>query len=379
MWIKNGTTTLKKMQSKISLLPLLLAGTSVGYLLPNPPGKYNVTLTTGTMTDYNRDARTLMLSVFQPATCASTVPVLYMPNKTAEYQGPWAQKMFDVPADLTPLLLEARLPVCPDDPSSYSLLDDAPILLLSPGYRSTRLFFNFLASAIASEGFIVITIDHPGETNIITYPDGSTVYSNLPNVPDIDVLTPYAYIRAADASFIIDQLRNATAMAKLLPKQPQTDRVAMAGHSLGGAATVLAAGMDPRIRGVINWDGPFFGSLPPSGLPQPVLYVASEREEDPRMLAVWPQLKGPKLWIKIANLTHQGMFDLPTLLQAAGRSGFLGGALGTVEPAESVRILTEYAVEWMNGTFAGKIGGPFFEDPEPDRFPEVSTVRKENF
>jgi dienelactone hydrolase len=365
------------MQFKLPFFTLLLATMGVGYLLPNPPGQYNVTVTTGAITDYNRDTRKLMISVFQPAICASTVPILYMPNKTAEHEGTTIERNYNVSLDLTPLFSKARQPVCLEDCSPK---DDAPVLLLSPGYRGTRLYYNFLASAIASEGFTVITIDHPGETSSITYPDGTAVYVNLPNPSNIDDETPYAYNRAADASFIIDQLSNATAMSNLLLRQLQTDRVVMAGHSLGGAAAVLAAGQDSRIRGVINWDGPFFGSLPASGLSQPVLYVGTKRLE-PRFTATWPKLNGPKLWIEIENLMHEGMTDLPTLFQAAGQNttGFITDLLGKVAPEQSVRILTVYATEWMKCTFAGEVGGPLLEGQESDKFPEVSTVRKGNF
>ncbi len=71
----HGTTTFADMQSILSLLLLFLANTTTGYLTPDPPGKYNVTLTTGPLIDYARNGRALMLSVFQPSTCASTVPV----------------------------------------------------------------------------------------------------------------------------------------------------------------------------------------------------------------------------------------------------------------------------------------------------------------
>jgi pimeloyl-ACP methyl ester carboxylesterase len=366
-----------KMQFKFSLLPFLLATTGAGYLLPNPPGKYNVTVTTQALTDYDRGHRTLMLSVFQPTTCASTIPILYMPNKTAEHEGTTLQRNFNVTVDLTPLFSNARQPVCLEDCLPRS---NTPILLLSPGYRATRLYYNFLASAIASEGFTVITIDHPGETSSITYPNGTAVYVNLPNPTNIDDETPYAYTRAADASFIIDQLSNATAMAKLLPRQFPTDRVVMAGHSIGGAAAVLAAGQDSRIRGVINWDGPFFGSLPSEGLSKPVLYMGTKRSE-PRFTAAWPKFNGPKLWIEVANLTHEGMTDLPTLFQAAGQNTteFLTDLLGTIAPKQSVRILTAYATEWMKRTFAGEFGEPLLEGQESAKFPEVSTIRKGNF
>lgn len=300
-----------------------------------------------------------------------------MPNITASYQGPWIQEMFGIPVDLTPLFLEAQLPVCP---STCSLILDAPILLFSTGYRGSRLYYNVMASAIASKGFTIITIDHPGESNIIEYPDGHVVYSNLSFVGDFDELAPYAHIRAADALFIVDQLSNSTAISDLLPGEISTDRIGMLGHSLGGAAAVLAAGQDPRLRGVINLDGPFFGSLPASGLSTPVLYVATEREDDPRMLKVWPELTGPKLWIKVADLAHEGMVDLPTMLQAAGQyTGDFADLFGSMTPDEWVRILAAYTAEWMTGAFKGEIGGPLLEGEEPDRFPEVSIVRKNNF
>ena len=361
------------MYPKLSLLPLFLTTTATSFLLPNPPGRYNVTLTTGPLTDNARAARTLMLSVFQPSTCAFTTSIQNMPNKTASYQGPWIQEMFDIPVDLTPLFLSARLPVCS---SSCSPVLDAPILLYSPGYRGSRLWYNVMASAIASEGFTVITIDHPGESNIIEYPDGHTIYSNLSNA-NVDDIAPYAPTRAADISFIIDQLGN---MTDLLPANVSIDRVGVLGHSLGGAAAVLAASQDPRINAVINLDGPFFGSLPAAGLSTPVLYIATEREDDPRMLSIWPDLTGPKLWIKVKGMAHEAMLDLPAMLQVAGQyTGDLAAFFGTVGPEEWAGIMVAFTREWMDGAFGGMVGGGLLDGEGLGGFPVVEVVRKGNF
>jgi dienelactone hydrolase len=372
----------------LSILLFILFNTTGGFLLPNPPGKYNVTLTTGPLIDYTRSdndtatptPRALMLSVFQPF----TVPVSNMPNKTAEYQGPWLQKAFNLSADLTPLFLAARLPVCPDDSDGCVPLDDVPILIFDPGYGFSRLYYNVIASAIASEGFIVITIDHPGDSNIITYPDGHAVYydSLIPLTPD--ELAQHVYSRAADASFVIDQLGNATAIAELLPQRgPQTfptDRVAMLGHSLGGASAIIAASRDPRIRGAMNWDGTVYGSLPSSGLSQPALFVSSANRADASWEAAWPQLKGPKLWLTVANVTHQGLSDSLVLVQAAGLdAAAFAGFVGTLAPAEMLQIYAAYTTAWMHGAFTGKVGGLLLQGQEPDRFPEVSIVMKGNF
>ncbi|KXT10670.1 hypothetical protein AC579_4787 [Pseudocercospora musae] len=51
-------------------------------------------------------------------------------------------------------------------------------------------------------------------------------------------------------------------MAQLGYRSFSTKRIAMFGHSLGGVASIIAAGKDSRIRAVINWDGTIFGSLP---------------------------------------------------------------------------------------------------------------------
>ncbi len=387
------------MQSTSSVLLLLLANTAAGYLTPNPPGKYNVTLTTGPLIDYSRDdpyaptptPRALMLSVFQPARCASTVPVSYMPDEIADYQGPFIQNLFNISTNLTPLFREARLPVCSSRrPRGCSPLDDSPILLFSPGYSIPRFYYNVIASSIASEGFTVITIDHPGDANIIVYPDGHAVYNNA---TILDTLTWDYFPLAADTSFVVDQLSNATAMAELLPlrgRRPfRTDRVAAFGHSVGGVAAVVATCRDPRIRGAINWDGSIFGMPPAAGqeppvlpMSQPVLFMSHQNWFEDTWLATWEQLKGPKMGVFIENTTHYTFSDVPTLLHAAGQSAApLADLLGTILPAEMQRILTAYTVAWMQGVFAGdmKAGGSLLQEGQPARFPEATVLMKGNF
>ena len=309
--------------------------------------------------------------------------VSYMPDKTALAQGPYLQKNFHVSGNFTTLFENAHLSVCSNHIGSCSLLDDVPILLLSPGYGIPRLYYSVIALAIASEGFMVITIDHPEDANIITYPDGHAVYNNASIPTNAAGFLPYQLTRVTDTSFLIDQLSNAIAMGKLLPQRvPRrfpTNRIGMLGHSLGGATAVVAASHDPRVRAAINWDGTIFGSLPPSGVSQPVLLVSRENQTDPSWVADWSQLMGPKLWITIANTTHESFSDVPTLLKAAGQdAAAFDSLLGTIAPAELVRTLTAYTTAWMNGAFKGKEEGPLLQGQESDKFPAVSITRKGN-
>lgn len=373
----------------LSILLLWLANTTTGYVVPSPPGDYNVTLTTGALIDYTRNdpyaatptPRALMLSVFQPTRCVSTAHVPYMPRKTAKYQGPALEELFNISINISPLFLGAQLPVCPPHPDDCSPLDDGPVLLFSPGYSIPRLYYSVISSAMASNGFTVITIDHPEDANIIVYPDGHAVYNNA---SILDIPAWDTYVRAADASFIIDQLSNATAMAELLPNRGQRpfpiDRIGIVGHSAGGSTAILAAKQDPRIRGAINLDGSILGRPDLSGLSQPVLFMARENITYPSWQRAWPQMEGPKMYVKVADTTHQTFSDVPMLFEADGQDlAPYADLLGTIPPAKMVRLLTAYTTAWMNGAFKGKVGGPLLEGHELDKFPEVEILRKGNF
>jgi dienelactone hydrolase len=286
-----------------------------------------------------------------------------------------------LPLNPGPLFAAAELPVCSSD---CELAADPPTLLFSPGYTGSRLLYSLVASAIASYGFTVITMDHPDKAPVIVYSDGHAAYANASAVPTEAELAQYVDTRAADALFIIDQLANATAVAELLPhrgpKVFDTTQFAMLGHSLGGSTAFTAAGLDSRIRGAINWDGTLYGRLPASGLEQPMLFIASPRPQDASWVAAWPTLHGPKLWVEIANVTHQALLDGLSLFEAAGARGpELNMALGSIGAAQLVSILSEYTAEWMKGVFSGQVGGPLLEGERGDEFPEVKTVMRGNY
>ena len=346
------------MQSIISILSLAVASTAVGYLTPSPNGRYNVTVNTGELIDCSRNAPyaakptpvALMLSVFQPAKCASPKPVAYMPKKTAKYQGPFLEQTFNISTDLSPLFLGAHLPACSEDGATTQ---GFPILLFSPGYSIPRLYYSVLASSISSEGFIVITIDHPNDANIIVYPNGKAVYNNdtITDSPTWD-----EYPNAADVTFIIDQLSNATAMGELLPHRGAhpfpVDRIAMFGHSIGGASSIVAASLDSRIRAAVNWDGTIFGSPDLSNVTQPVMFLSHNPTIPPDWKKALSQMKGSQLVARIANTTHETFSDVPTLIQSSGQSSApFADILGTIAPDEMVRILTTYTTKWMHGAF----------------------------
>lgn len=132
-----------------SLLALTIAAQSV--VLPLPPGPKNVTLTTGELVDHSRldpyaptpGLRALMVSVFQPASCASAVAVDYMPPATAKYDTQ-ALAVQGWPTNYS--FTDLQQQVCPDGPMT-EVDQDAPVVLFSPGYRMSTNALRMIVTA----------------------------------------------------------------------------------------------------------------------------------------------------------------------------------------------------------------------------------------
>jgi Platelet-activating factor acetylhydrolase, isoform II len=58
-------------------------------------------------------------------------------------------------------------------------------------------------------------------------------------------------------------------------------RIAMAGHSLGGASAIPAMLADSRIRAGIDMDGATHAPIPDEGLPRPFLFLGKQSSYTP--------------------------------------------------------------------------------------------------
>ncbi|MFE1952176.1 hypothetical protein ACFW9D_17140 [Streptomyces sp. NPDC059524] len=130
--------------------------------------------------------------------------------------------------------------------------------------------------------------------------------------------------RARDASFVLDQLLGSTApwpgAAALTP-----DRIGMAGHSAGGAATIAAMLADERIRAGCDVDGSTDALIPDTGLDRPFLFLGRDGQYSPgdgpaadTWARDWPLLTGWKRWLVVAGAKHPSFTDLGLLADQLG-------------------------------------------------------------
>jgi dienelactone hydrolase len=138
--------------------------------------------------------------------------------------------------------------------------DSFPTVLLSPGFGGVNFLNTFYALELASHGFIVIGINHPGWSSGSLLVDGSQVAFNQVDLNDVDRAdTLFAEIieqKANNLSAVLDELfkLNTTTNSWLYQKIDPTKIFAI-GHSSGGSASFLACGTDSRIAKSANLDG----------------------------------------------------------------------------------------------------------------------------
>ena len=269
---------------------------------------------------------------------------------------------------------------------------DFPIVLFSPAEATTRLFYSEIASTVASSGYIVVTIDSPYDVDIVQYTDGSVAYLNATVAASATVATTDLAVstRAQDASFVLDQLSQASVISKLIPgatKGLDVGKVAMFGHSLGGAATAAVMQNDTRVAGGLNMDGALWGPVVQAGLDRPFMFMAhsghtrtdNSSSGDPlnSWYDIWPKLTSFKLDIMLANSLHYTFSDFPIVLETLkivpNATVAANLQVTNLNGARALKIVTTYVTAFMDMVLKDRhsrlLKGPVAA------FPEVSFER----
>jgi pimeloyl-ACP methyl ester carboxylesterase len=358
----------------ITLIPFYFFNISQSSSIPL--GNFLVSVTAAEIVDTSRQdpfaptpqPRTLMVSVFHPITgrCNST-SMPYMPVITATYEDA-KYSAFGVP-DGT--FRNLTLELCSPAEIPWNLQNYPPILF-SGALGTSRYLYSALAATVASKGYMVVTVDHPYDTDIVEFPSGAIVLGL--NLSDAQI--PLAVeTRAKDLSFVLDQLH----YPKLPTHLKGGGNAAAFAHSLGGAAVIALLDMDNRVVGGANLDGSVFGPSVETDTEKAVLLFGHDgknQSTDATWAALWPHLKGWKKELELMGSAHYTFSDFPLIADKLGGVNLLPpvaqSLIGSIGGERVMDILGAFVVNFLDMTLRGGSGSLF--NGADREFPEVKVV-----
>jgi dienelactone hydrolase len=348
--------------------------------LPAPTGHKPVGVTTQYMKDTSRsdpwvpslNHRELMVSLFYPAASARGPKKQYMTALESERYLE-RQNIPDLPLDAlstvrTNAVVDAR-------PAGRR----RPLIVLSPGFTNSRATLSSLAEDLASHGYVVAVVDHTYENRATAFPDGRVTGCAACEVDHLPGFwEKLVQSRAADVSFVLDKLTRPDRKWRIGRSRDarliDPSRIAMAGHSAGGASSIHAMLADSRIRAGIDIDGSTHVPIPDPGLSRPFMFMGSMDDYTPGAPGPyddweddWRQMTGYKRWIMVTGTVHQSFTDLGVL---AGQLGIDIGA--TIDANRALAITRAYTKAFFDQHLRRK-PQPLMTAPSPS-YPEVNFI-----
>ncbi|KAK9420130.1 hypothetical protein SUNI508_06658 [Seiridium unicorne] len=320
---------------------MLFIGSAYAVLLPNPTGPFWVAVSVNTLTDATHmdpfapddmpQHRRVLISTFIPLNI-TTAPCV---SRATPYMTPLVAGDYDILAgsvglpNTTFASLTMQLCDVPRHAFCSRVHSDQyetaktprPLVLFSPGFGQSRLLYGAMARSLASEGYIVVTVNHPYDATVIEFTDGSFVRAANISTDDETALEMVIQVRVADISFVIDQLQNSTTLRQPIENGASTvdfDRIIMCGHSLGGAASAATMLTESRILGGIDLDGRFFSPVTEIGVDRPFLEIGrpNHHDEDPTWDEFYNHTGAERIEISINATNHSSFTDYPAIMTA---------------------------------------------------------------
>jgi pimeloyl-ACP methyl ester carboxylesterase len=274
---------------------------------------------------------------------------------------------------------------------------------------------------VASHGYVVVGVNHTGESAISVLADGRVVPMDAAWMEP--VLGPFSgppeatmrgravvvEAKAADLRLVLDRLGALNAgtgpfadspAASLLAGRLDLTRLGAFGHSLGGNAALELARLDPHCTAAVNLDGGVWSAVGRAGLDRPNLLILADHPEfrlpcaDVVRMGIYPSIAwceaeralnfgawrtihergNPSYAIAIAGSGHISFLDVPFLPIQPG-SMMAGGLAGVrIESRRAWRIICDALLAFFGRHTSGMQAGALAAllDGRSDAHPEVT-------
>lgn len=343
--------------------------------LPALPGSHHVGTVALRLIDHSRADRAfssghreLMIQLWYPAQPGGGRYDPYMPRRVATMM----EREVHVPlGTISRIRTRARV-AAPVAPGAH------PVLLYSPGSTEMRSDATALVENLASEGFVVVTIDHTHESQLVEFPSGQIVRGTFVDTGPASNMRAIS-VRVADARFVLNQLAGLDRRG-FFAGRLDLARVGMFGFSLGGATAAATMLADPRVKAGADLDGSIYGRVIRKGLRRPFLLMLSpiptaikqrcgarcaHLSEFHFFRTFYSHLRGPRYAVELRRSGHESFEDsvwIKPQLEAIAPAVARELQAGSIKARTAVSTVSGYLSAFFDRCLRGR-GDPVLSDP----------------
>lgn len=263
--------------------------------------------------------------------------------------------------------------------------NDFPVLIFSPGLGGSRLIYAAQLEDLASQGWIIVAVDHTYDALVVEFPDGEVIPwlpSDLDDFPN--KMPSLVEVRVADVEFVASALKNSTTLSQIPGLNSScggigplhSNRIGIFGHSLGGATAAQALSNSTTFACGANYDGSIYGPVVETGFHKPFLQIEAQghnRTNDATWAEFLDHLSGSHWEFTVNNTVHIAFADFPVLRDLLGEviPAQQRGQFGTIAGGRLLEIETAFMDAFFAFCLKGK-PAEYLENLAQGRFPEVS-------
>jgi len=245
-----------------------------------------------------------------------------------------------------------------NDVACSNKLEKYPVLIFSHGITGSRHLHQILFEHLASKGYIVFALDHSFDANLTIFPDGKIAdyRSEITGHPDsVLIREKQINTRAFDVGFIIDQIREIeTGMIdSKLSGRLDLDRVALGGHSYGGATAILASHNHEIVKACVvldGWISPIPDKVISEGINVPFLFMGRPSWHDSdypgnyeRLADLITHSSNEKYDLRINQTLHLDYTDIPLMSPLVKHVM----DVGDLKPSTTLSLINDLVLEFL--------------------------------
>jgi len=265
-----------------------------------------------------------------------------------------------------------------------------PVLLFSPAWGGRRTQNTYLTEDLASHGFVVAAIDHPGNSGPTLYKDGHIDQPGTGDAMDFSTMS-FEEINAHGEAELKKQTADEIGVLNALTRMNEDpgspvygrldlSRVGTLGHSFGGAVSAETAIEDERVKAALSLDGSLFGRMQREGLPKPFMLIEEDlpvyADASKRLAAdinndafnagdLEAMKKFGAYRVFVHGSTHESFTDRSLFSPLARFSG-----AGSIPKDLEYEIVRAYVLAYFDKTLRG--GEPVLLKEVPGPYPEAT-------